>query len=52
MTEQEEKVLNLCREWYRKGKEITKQTLWYEIGVMIENEDDEDDVLKEDVTHD
>lgn len=36
--DQEEKVLNLCREWYRTGKDITKQTLWYEIGVMLENE--------------
>jgi len=38
MSEQEEKVLNLCREWYRTAKNITMQTLWYEIGVMLENE--------------
>jgi len=38
MSEQEEKVLNLCREWYCTAKDITMQTLWYEIGVMLENE--------------
>lgn len=40
MSEQEEKVLYYCREWYRTGREVIKQTLWYEIGVMLENEPD------------
>lgn len=38
INEQEEKVLNLCREWYRTAKNSVKQTLWYEIGVMLEND--------------
>ncbi len=38
MSEQEQKVLSLCRKWYSNAENITMQTLWYEIGVMVENE--------------
>jgi len=38
MSEQEQKVLRLCRKWYSNAENITMQTLWYEIGVMVENE--------------
>lgn len=36
--EQTAKVLHYSRQWYRTGQDIAKQTLWYEIGVMLENE--------------
>jgi hypothetical protein len=45
MNEQEKKVLYYCREWYRTGREVIKQTLWYEIGVMLENEPDAEQSL-------
>lgn len=33
-----EKIIDLCREWYRSANDVVKQSLWYEIGVMLENE--------------
>lgn len=49
MSEQEEKVLYYCREWYRTGREVIKQTLWYEIGVMLENEPDAEQSVQSDL---
>lgn len=48
MSEQEKKVLYYCREWYRTGKDVIKQALWFEIGVMLENETDAEQSVQAD----
>lgn len=49
MSEQEKKVLYYCREWYRTGKDVIKQALWFEIGVMLENETDAEQNVQADI---
>jgi hypothetical protein len=41
-SERERNIINLCCDWYRTGQDIVRQSLWYEIGVMLENNQDKE----------